>query len=90
MKGDVPAVCVHLTSFLPVRTHEFQPREVLPPAAIRKCLEIKGVKYENYRDACKRLKCSTKTIYRMLEDGRARYLTQALPILPPNKKDSTL
>ena len=78
MKGDLPAAALRLCSKLPVRTHE---RPAPPPKAQRngnrfgrRPVIIKGVQYETIRDARNKLGIGYEGFYRMISEGKARYL----------------
>lgn len=70
---------LRLLCLLPVRTVAARPRR---PAQVAekvmgrpgRPLEIDGVRYESVRDAYRKRNCSTKTIYKLLDMGQARYV----------------
>lgn len=83
MRGDIPAAAFRLLNALPVRTHEArqrvymtgQPRGDKPGSTgrmtARQGLRIKGVEYESITDARQKIKCSFKTLHKMIERGEA-------------------
>lgn len=83
MKGDVPLAALRLKETLPVRTHEARQRVYLGGQArgvkpgstgrltARQGLRIKGVDYESITDARRKIKCSFKTLHKMVANGEA-------------------
>lgn len=67
-----------LLSLLPVRTIPAKKRgvwkEIKAPGRFPKPIEVDGVRYESVTTAHKERHCSAKTIYRLLDCGRARYI----------------
>ena len=79
MKGDIPAPAFRLFNALPVRTHERQPAVAAKPQQNgnrfgRRPVIINGVEYDTIRDARNKLGIGYEGFYRMISEGKARYL----------------
>lgn len=82
MRGDLPTVAFRLMQQLPVHTHT-APEPVEIPGrgrsafrdgsggTNRKAIKIAGREYKSISAAKRDLRIATRTIYFMLEDGRA-------------------
>jgi hypothetical protein len=75
MRGDIPQAAFRLLTTLPCKRHEFNPpSKAIAEHQYRRRIRVGKRKFESVRDAIKTLKVSAKTIYVMLENGRAEYL----------------
>ena len=78
MRTDIPPAALRLMATCVVHTHERTPP---PPKAQfngnrygRRPVEINGVEYDTIRDARNKLGIGYEGFYRMIAEGKARYL----------------
>lgn len=85
MKGDLPDACLRLNSFLPVRTHYASPVAEISQTNYRRPMKVGKKVFGSLSEAIKGLRVSSRTIYMMLADGRAEYLSS---FSPKSRKES--
>ena len=79
MKSDLPAAALRLMQSLPVRTHERKPAVAAKPQQNgnrfgRRPVMINGVEYDTIREARNKLGIGYEGFYRMIAQGKARYV----------------